>query len=1302
MATELKTVAIVPLNGRNYPTWKVQCRMALVRDGLWGIVNGSETAPSDEEADHLAKFVARRDRALATIVLTVEPSLLYLIGDPEDPVVVWKKLQDQFQKKTWANKLALRRRLHSLQLKDGDSVQDHIKAMIELFNELTIVGDVIDEEDRVVYLLASLPDSFSTLVTALEANEEVPKMEVVTERILHVERKQKEKINFDTSGEKAMTTKQQFNRKGPKCRQCGKFGHIKKNCRSSSSTEADDKRKHKDTKQKANAAEMKHMESNSDSESIGLVVQHAMPSLSGKAAWIVDSNNKSLFMEYESLKTPLKVTLGDGYEVDAIGSGVVILNTVLPNRVSKQCKLHGVLYVPRLSYNLLSVSVATERGKTVSFEKDGCQVLDEGKLVAVANKIGELYYLNCRASRVNSNTAESQGSGESKEDKWHRRFGHLGVRSLQTLSKEKLVSGFDYDSSSEISFCQACVEGKLHKSQFPTTGGKRAKEPLGLVHSDVCGKIETSSLGGGHYFLTFIDDYTRYVWMYILKSKNQVFEKFVEWKALVETSSGRKLKTLRTDNGGEYTSAEFTMYLKKEGVRHEFTVPKTPQQNGVAERMNRTLVEAVRSMLSDAQLPKKFWAEALSTAVYLRNRSPTAAVQGKMPFEAWTKQKPDVGHLKAFGCLCYAHIAKDERQKFDGKAKCCIMLGYGTETKAYRLYDIERQRVFFSRDVVFNESKRGFEKESVSKDSDTEYVQLECSNEDHGESSHKEDEQESPQQETPDVILRRSTRERRMPDYYGNRVTVADTSGDPKSWKEAMTSTDKDKWVVAMEKEMESLHANEVWDLVELPKDRKAVGSKWVYKTKKGANGAIERHKARLVAQGFSQKYGQDYDETFSPVVRFESLRMVIALAVQNGLKLHQMDVTTAFLNGELLEEVYMKQPEGYVVKGKESLVCKLQKSIYGLKQSPRCWNSALDDYLKKMGFVQAAGDPCLYMASEGEMFLIAIYVDDILLAAKTIERLNAVKQALSQKFQVKDMGELHYFLGVRVVQDQKAGSVWIGQQSYTESILKKFGMEDAKNIRTPVDTSTKLIKVNEEDTGVDQQLYQSAVGSLLYLSIATRPDITYAVSNVAKFCAKPTKQHWVAVKRIFRYLKGTQQYGLHYNKSDSNHCVGFSDADWGGDLDDRKSTSGYVFQVGGTAISWRSKKQTCVALSTAEAEYIALASAAQESLWLQQLLADLKKEDLRSVTVYEDNQSAISMAKNPQFHGRTKHIAIKYHFIREQVSSGKLELRYCKTNDMIADMLTKGLSGEQFEKLRLMAGVTPMIEHSESSEKEC
>ena len=538
-------------------------------------------------------------------------------------------------------------------------------------------------------------------------------------------------------------------------------------------------------------------------------------------------------------------------------------------------------------------------------------------------------------------------------------------------------------------------------------------------------------------------------------------------------------------------------------------------------------------------------------------------------------------------------------------------------------------------------------------------------------------------------------------DFYGERVTIAETSSDPTSFQNALDREDKSQWINAMDKKLGSLSANEVWDLVELPKGRRIVGSKWVFRTKKDANGAVERYKARLVAQGCSQKYGQDYDETFSPVVRFESIRIVIALAVQFGLKLHQMDVTTAFLNGELKEDIYMKQPEGYAAKRKEHLVCKLKKSIYGLKQNPRCWNFTLDGCLKKMGFVQATDDPCLYVALEGEIFLIAVYVDDILLAGKDDERMAAVKQAFSQEFQVKDMGELHHFLGMKVVQDQETGNVWIGQKSYLESILRSFGMENCKAIHTPVDASAKLMKAVDNDTDVDQKLYQSAVGSLLYLSLATRPDITFAVNNVAKFCAKPGKQHWTAVKRIFCYLKGTQHYGLLYKKGNSDNCSGFSNADWSGNFDDRKSTSGYVFQIGKTAISWRSKKKTCVALSTAKAEYVALSSTVQESLWLQQLLADLSKEPTKSMVIYEDNQSAIIMAKDPQFHGRSKHIDIKYHFIREQVTKRSLKLKYCKSADMVADIMTKGLTGERFEKLRKVTGLHPMIEHSES-EKEC
>lgn len=461
-----------------------------------------------------------------------------------------------------------------------------------------------------------------------------------------------------------------------------------------------------------------------------------------------------------------------------------------------------------------------------------------------------------------------------------------------------------------------------------------------------------------------------------------------------------------------------------------------------------------------------------------------------------------------------------------------------------------------------------------------------------------------------------------------------------------------------------------------------------MFKVKTGVDGSVERFKARLVAQGCSQKFGVDYDETFCPVVRFESLRMMVALAVQNQLQLHQMDVTTAFLNGELKEEVYMKQPEQFVEKGKEQLVCKLKRSIYGLKQSPRCWNSVLDGH-KRIGFVQANSDPCIYTASEGEMFIVGVYVDDILLACGREERIKYVKKSLAERFEVKDLGRLHYFLGMKVIQEGRI--VWIGQPNYTKKVAERFGLQDAKPVSTPIEPGAKLVKAKDKQNLVDQWMYQSAVGSLLYLSVATRPDITYAVCKVARFSAEPDKSHWAAVKRIIRYLVGTAEFGLLYRKGVQEECVGYSDADWGGDLDDRRSTSGYLFRMCAAAVSWRSKKQTCVALLTAEAEYMALASATQEAVWIGQLnreLSGVRDNEVSETVVFEDNQSAIFMAKNPQFHGRTKHIAIKYHFVREQVSNGTVNLKYCQTKEMIADILTKGLSRDQFERLRYKSGV--------------
>ena len=1284
---ESKTVTVVPLNGSNYGTWKVQCRMALVKDGLWSIVSGTETAPASTEAEKYAKFVSRRDKALAIIVLSVHPSLLYLLGDPEDPVAVWKKLSDQFQKKSWANKLSLRRRLNNLRLKEGNSMSSHIKAMTEVFNDLAVIGAPMEDEDRVVTLLASLPETYNMLVTALEASSEVPQMELVTERLLYEETKLNEREKSPKASGRVMAASR-TDRKSIKCHHCGKFGHIRRFCKDLNKDKIA-----KESKSPLNKGQQAGKgQSGSRSESLGFVAQSLAANTCGvnSETWIVDSgatchmcNNKALLEDFVEFNEHVDVMLGDGKVLNAVGSGIVTVCTNLANGKQQECKLHNVLLVPKLSYNLLSVSKVTEAGKSVSFEETKCNIsCSDGEIIAIAKKVGCLYYLDFQPILECSNAVSNEGTELSNEMLWHQRYGHLGVQSLKRLANEDLVEGFNFDTKKDLEFCDACVQGKLHRCSFPNSGAKRASEPLGLVHSDVCGKINTKSYGGAEYFLTFTDDKTRYAWVYPLKQKSEVFSRFLEWKAVAEKSSGHKLKTLRTDNGGEFTSNEFENYLKSEGVKHELSVPKTPEQNGVAERLNRTLIEAVRGMLIQSKLPQKFWVEALSTAVYLHNRSPTKGVANMTPFEAWTGVKPDVKHLRSFGCTVYAHIPKDERKKLDSKAKKCVLLGYGTETKGYRLYDPQNLRVIYSRDVKFNESEFGIEKELPGNEFQADkHVTLELSND-------NDVVVEDDQADNAEINERQPVRERRAPDRFGEWVTIASKDVvEPTTISEALCGPNAERWHEAMQQEMDSLQEHDVWELTELPKDRKAVGCKWVFKVKHNADGSIERHKARLVAQGFSQRYGVDYDETFSPVVRFESIRTVIALSVQRGLKLHQMDVTAAFLNGELEDEVYMKQPEGFEVKGKEHLVCKLNKSLYGLKQSSRCWNSVLDEHLKSIGFTQTESDPCIYVKEEdGDTLIVAIHVDDIILAGKTDEKIAKVKESIAERFQVKDMGELKYILGLQVIQED--GKVWIGQPTYTASIIKKYGMENCKPVETPVDLSSKLVSAMEDSELFNKEEYQSAVGSLLYLSSATRPDITFAVNSVAKFSANPTNEHWTAVKRIFRYLKGTVNYGLLYSENASPDCVGFSDADWAGDLNDRKSTSGYTFQINGATVSWRSKKQTCVALSTAEAEYIALSAAAQEALWMRQLLTDLNVNIDEPVTIYEDNQSAIAMSKNPQFHGRSKHIDIKYHFVRDQVEKKTLTVLYCPTGSMLADVFTKGIPKEQFKKLRELIGV--------------
>ena len=515
---------------------------------------------------------------------------------------------------------------------------------------------------------------------------------------------------------------------------------------------------------------------------------------------------------------------------------------------------------------------------------------------------------------------------------------------------------------------------------------------------------------------------------------------------------------------------------------------------------------------------------------------------------------------------------------------------------------MDRKTVFHSRNVVFREDNYAHVPEkNLSEESSTFYVPLSdmvtfSKGESDSVTKGKENEEAEP--------TRKSERNRRplwWLDRYGDWTYICQDTSEPASVQEALNGPESHKWREAMQTEISALHKNKVWDLVALQEGKKPIQSRWVFRKKISSDGSVSSYKAWLVAKGFEQTEGIDYDDIFSPVVRFESVRTVFALAAENDLHVHHMDVSNAFLNSKLDSEVFMTQPETF---SNNNLVCKLNKSIYGLKQSSECWNFNLDAFIKQQGFSQSNADACIYTkTTSSDLFVVAVYVDDIIIASKSMNEISKLKSSLCKNYQMKDLGKLEYFLGVNVSQNN--GGIFIHESAYINSLLSKYDFANAKSVSTPVDCSSYLEKATDSCELFDIEKYQFTVASLLYLSTRTRPDITYAVCNVAKFCSKPTVKHWTAVKRIFRYLKGTINVGILYKKQrtsdSSNKCIGFSDADWAGDRADRKSTSGYCFRLNNGLISWRTNKQSCVALSTAEAEYVALSSAAQEAVWLKQ-----------------------------------------------------------------------------------------------------
>ena len=1332
--TGSSTYHIDKLTETNYRSWAQQVRWILDERDLWDLVIGKEPKPSAtiqqtnstvegtttnvQNDQHIAAWHKKAKKARSIIGSSLSASVMTYVEGLDDPVDIWKSLADKYDPKTQTTLIQVVREFMTARMDErNETMEQHLQKVQRLKRQVEEHGEQVSNLIYNSILLNSVPESYKIAISILESQQDLTP-QVIINRLLEESRKMADSEDFGKKATTALLSNKANNPKNirkpkreVKCDHCARKGHTQAECWIKHPEKKPERNRPKDAAKKTEARFA--MSAGATIRSSDTKQAPISPSY-----WYLDSGAsehfspyRDLFETYKDFKQPCQIITAEGTSLQGIGIGTIRITTIADDK-EMEIPITNVIYAPDMHSNLLSTTTLIDRNFHIEMGKTGVNIFKDGELVSNTIRVGKLYRL-----KTASYAKVTVSNKEQSIQLWHRRMGHLGEANLRKL--EKLAEGVTINATSKLGICGSCQEGK--QTRTPSNSpAKRAKEPLELIqliHSDLCGPIHPTSVGGANYFGLFIDDATRMTCIVPLKTKEsgELVERFKEYQAQVEKQLNMKIKRIRTDGGREYLK-DFEKYLKDQGIIHETTAPYSPEQNGVSERANRTILERTKAILAESQLPKGLWMEIATTVVYLKNRSPTTALEGITPFEAWFGKKPNLSHLKSIGCTAYVHVPKEKRKKLDSHSRKCKLVGYAG-TNQYRLWDPAKCDVVISRDVIFDEN---IPEIAISDDPPPRHQTVQVTIEDENKvvnaeetvlSDDEEDiagssEQQEVNQPGPKPITRKSQRSTKgqpaklFADIeFGKRGSIVSQAKlsvaaiepsdnledpEPQTMTEALQHPTRGKeWEKAIQDEYNSLIQNETWELCKLPEGRKTISCKWIFRHKVDADGKIVRLKGRLVARGFSQVYGVDYTETFAPVAKFAALRTLLAIAAVEDLEVHQMDVVTAFLAGDLTEDIYMDQPEGF--NHNQGLVCKLKKSLYGLKQAPRIWNRKFHKFLKTIGFKRFNTDHCVYL-NRSKGTIIAIWVDDLILVGK-IDQLTALKSDLSKEFQMKDLGELKYFLGICVERDRRARTIRINQAAYIDKILERFDMKDCHPTATPLAAGTRLAKAKKDDEMVDEKMYQRKVGSIMYNMIGTRPDIAYAVSQVSEFSANPNTTHLTAVQHILRYLKGTKHLSITYGGSDTNlQLQGYTDADFGGS-NDRRSTSGYVFVLGGGAISWCSKRQSTVALSTTEAEYMALTQATKEYIWLKTLWHELGRQSENQV-IFVDNNSAIDLANNPEYHSRTKHIDVEYHFIREKVENKEVNIVYCPTDDMIADLLTKPLSKVRHQKLVKMAGM--------------
>ncbi|KAI3507425.1 hypothetical protein L1887_22411 [Cichorium endivia] len=1391
------------LTDGNYSDWAKEMANFLFAKNKMGFVDGTIPKP-EKTAENYMQWMRCDAMIIGWLTTAMDKDIRGSVKYANTSSEIWDDLKERFGKESAPRAYELKQSL-SVTHQDGSSVSAYYTKLRGIWDEIQSVLPVpqctcgncscnigkrlseFKERERLYEFLMGLDGDFSIIRTHVLSIKPTPTLgeayrlaseEEQQRQITMAKRAQVEPAAFKTQGWREGSFNSQRNNKGPSkdpkrntgeeidhCNHCGKDGHKREGCFKLIGYPEWWPGKTKVEKVKPKAAHIeselglagltdaqyqaliKHFNINEQKTEGDQVRKANMAGKHNKTDdWVVDSGStEHIVHKFESLENGARTTreapvmIPNGDNIPVVAKGDCTL--------SGGNKINEVLYIPDFNCNLLSVSrLSKELQCVVSFFPDFVvmQGLQSKKLIGTGECISGLY-------RMGMATHERKAMATKVDARvWHSRLGHASDSKLSNIDFFKNVS-FNFKDD----VCDSCVKAKHTRTPFPKSFIK-TNECFDLIHCDIWGKYRKPSTTHASFFLTIVDDFSRAIWVFLIKHKSEASDCLISFHNMVKTQFSKQIKRVRSDNGGEFTSNRMKEFYAREGILLETTCPHTPQQNGVVERKHRHLLETARALMFHANIPKRFWGECIETATYIINRLPSKVLKNQTPYEIVFGHKPDYEHMRTLGCLAYYSSIETGGDKFEFRGRPGVFMGYPQGTKGFKILDIEHGRMAISRDVKFAETNFPFAQlkpknitpdffETSNWQEDDWVKQVEAENNEGNATVHSDSQAESTEPTPPLIPVEsndetqaatetetqhlhdehqapRATRTRipssRLKDFevtlppsidhakpvpdrtsstvhpLSNYVSynkfsashqvflAAITSvNEPKSFKEAMQD---ENWRLAMQREIKALEENETWTLETLPEGKHAIDSKWVYKIKYKPNGEIERYKARLVARGFTQIEGVDYHDTFAPVAKLVTIRTLITIAVKRNWLLHQLDVNNAFLHGDLKEEVYMKVPQGFSNEG-NATVCRLRKSLYGLKQASRTWYQKFTVSLLEIGFKQSHADHSLFTYKEKDKFVaILIYVDDVVITGNHEDMIKRTKDHLNVNFSIKDLGPLKYFLGIEVARTED-GMV-LSQHKYSMDILSDCGQLGCRPSAFPMEQNLKLGQCHENHKA-DASLYRRLIGRLLYLQ-ATRPDITYAVNVLSQFVSDPRTDHMNAVLRVLRYLKSTLGQGIFIPKTGGLNLVAYCDADWLGCPYTRRSRTGYLLLLGGAPVSWKTKKQSVVSRSSAEAEYRAMATTVSEVLWMRWLLKDLTVNLEDATPLYCDNQAARHIANNPVFHERTKHVEMDCFFVRERVESHEILPLHVTSKQQIADLLTKPLGAQPLRDLLGKLGV--------------